>query len=173
MEEEEQKQNGRLFAAVNPDKQPGDKRPAFRGDVTLEGEDAKRQAVLWALTTKAGRTMLAGRTAKSAKDQIDDLAQPKAPEAEPERGPQSDGKQFVVEAHELVLFENGGKTPDKPTLPDYWGYYNPGDGTPLRRLTVWANNDRNGRPTLSGTLSVHEPALELKRSRERHRGRGM
>ena len=61
-------------------------------------------------------------------------------------------------ARQIVLFPNGFKAeaPDKDR-PDYWGAYNPGDGSPVVRLSVWTKKDRNQNAMLAGSTSYPIP----------------
>ena len=55
---------------------------------------------------------------------------------------------------QVVVFPNGFKdeAPEKERN-DFWGLYNPGDGTPLARIAYWMKTDKNGRLYLSGATS--------------------
>lgn len=169
---------GRLIAFLNLKKEPGDNKPAFEGRVSLPQDANERRAALWAHTTKKGRTMLAGRVSKSAVSQIEELARP-ARDADDVLVEQalSDGKQFTVDPHEILLFSNARKGPEQAAHPDYWGYYNPGEGAPLMRLAVWAKTNAQGKAMLTGSVQVHEPIHEPVPERERkpvrQRGRSM
>jgi hypothetical protein len=59
---------------------------------------------------------------------------------------------------QLVLFPNGFKAeaPEKDR-PDYWGAYNPGNGEPVVRISVWAKKDRNQHAMLGGATSYPLP----------------
>jgi hypothetical protein len=160
-------EEGRFIAFLNRDKQPEDNKPAFEGKLSLPQSTDERRAVLWAHTTKQERTMLAGRVSKSATAQIEELARPRQPDDRTIDQAQTDGKQFAVDPHEILLFSNGHKK--QSNQPDYWGYYNPGDGAPLMRLAVWAKSDAHGKAMLAGSVKEHEPVAE--RSPERPRGR--
>jgi hypothetical protein len=65
---QDDEEEGRFIAFLNARKQPGDNKPAFEGKLTLPEDADERRAVLWAHTTKAGRTMLAGRVGKTASE---------------------------------------------------------------------------------------------------------
>jgi hypothetical protein len=169
----EPRRQGRLVAFLNADKQPGDQRPAFNGEISLPEDPIERHLVLWAHATKKGHTLLAGRVSKSAMEQIEALTRPSPERAEDliEQA-QTDGKQLAVDINEILMFENTRKTPEQAKAPDYWGYFNPGNGEPLMRVTAWAKTDSHGKAMLSGAVDVHEPAHELKKQRERLRSRG-
>ena len=149
---EDNEPKGALRARLNADKQPGDKKPAFHGTLTLPGETGERELALWAEKTRKGATMLAGKAAESAIEKIKALA---GPPKVPDTAPRTDGKQFAIDPYDVMLFENikDGKTPNPP---DYWGYYHPGSDKPLMRLAVWARTDRDGKVLLSGTVRAHQ-----------------
>jgi hypothetical protein len=169
--ENDQRRQGRLLAFLNPDKEPGDARPAFSGSLTLPDDASERRIALWAHTTKKGHTLLAGRVSQSAQEQIAALLRPVSASETLIEEAQSDGKEFAVDPGEVLLFANIRKTPEHAQAPDYWGYFNPGNGEALMRVSVWAKTDSRGKAMLSGALDVHEPARDLQRQRERHRGR--
>jgi len=52
----DQRRQGRLVAFLNADKQPGDQRPAFNGEISLPEDPIERHLVLWAHATKKGHT---------------------------------------------------------------------------------------------------------------------
>jgi|EndMetStandDraft_9_1072997.scaffolds.fasta_scaffold05994_2 hypothetical protein len=168
------REDARILAFLNSEKQLGDNKPAFEGKLSLPGNRQERRVALWAHTTKQGRTMLAGRVSRSAAAQIEELARPVRDDDDAliEQA-QTDSKQFAVDAHEVLLFTNSRKGPESSSAPDYWGYCNPGDGAPLMRLAVWAKTDSRGRAMLSGTVKEHEAAPEEpSRTPERRRGLG-
>ena len=61
-------------------------------------------------------------------------------------------------ARQIVLFPNGFKdeAPEK-NRPDYWGAFNPGNGEPIVRISVWAKKDRNQHAMLAGATSYPIP----------------
>ena len=165
---------GRMIAFLNAQKEAGDSKPAFEGRVSLPQDPNERRVVLWAHTTKKGRTMLAGRVSKSAAAQIEELARPaREPDDSLIDQAQTDGRQFAVDAQEMLLFANARKGPEQSSHPDYWGYYNPGDGASLMRLAVWAKTDAHGKAMLSGSVKVHEPVPEPERRPARRHSRSM
>ncbi|MGE0700344.1 MAG: hypothetical protein AB7O57_14700 [Hyphomicrobiaceae bacterium] len=153
---------GDFVAFMNRDKQPGDNRPAFEGRIAKPGTDERREMSLWAHQYADPRTgeiriMFNGSVdaidaAASAADQLATLV-----EAAPEGAEQSLNN-LSLKARQVVLFPNGFKeeAPDKDR-PDYWGAYNPGDGTPLVRISTWLKKDRNGRAFMSGATQYSLP----------------
>ena len=108
----EQRRQGRLVAFLNADKQPGDQRPAFNGDITLPDDPSERRLLLWPHAIKKGHTLLAGRVSKSAMEQIEALTRPSPERAEDliEQA-RTDGRQLAVDINEILMFENSRKTP--------------------------------------------------------------
>lgn len=150
-----QQPRGDFVAFMTRDKQPGDKRPAFEGRIAKPGTEDKHEMALWAheyTDPKTGevKVMFNGSAdavpaGAPAAEQIAALVK-LAPE-----GGVATLNNLSIAARQIVLFPNGFKddVPGKDR-PDYWGAYNPGDGTPLVRISVWAKADRNGRAYLSG-----------------------
>ncbi|MDX2264106.1 MAG: hypothetical protein NW215_03945 [Hyphomicrobiales bacterium] len=161
--------SGRFIAFFKADaKQAGRKGPDFEGTLTLPGGEERRVG-LWARKTKAGKTMLSGRLSRGAVAQIEELTRDLQSEDTPAEDPQSDGAQFAVDPHDIVLFR--ASKPDGSKLPDYWGYCHPGGNAPLMKLSVWAKTDKRGRAMLSGAVAVHEPAKDMQAERQRRRAR--
>lgn len=161
---------GVLRAQLNPDKQPGDKRPAFQGTLTLPNEGAKRDVVLWARKDRNGVAMLTGKAQSSALEQIQALVEP--PTELPVDAPLTDGKQFAIDPYQIMLFTTKEKVPNGP---DFWGLYHPGPNAPLMHVAVWAKTDRDGKALLTGNIKVHKDAPERApnkaKTRTRDRGR--
>lgn len=67
----------------------------------------------------------------------------------------NDGKPFKLEPDAVILFANKTKDADNPERPDYYGFYNPGDGK-LQRIAAWSQLDRYGNPMLTGSLQPFE-----------------
>ena len=57
---EDNEPKGALRARLNADKQPGDKKPAFHGTLTLPGETGERELALWAVNRHAILTPIVG-----------------------------------------------------------------------------------------------------------------
>lgn len=108
---------------------------------------------------------MTGHAGHSATAQIDNIAagQPAPADEEQLQQSQATGTELAVDPHQVILFRNDRKEPGSKQ-PDYFGYYNPGTGTKLQRLDVWAKNDKFGKPMLSGNVTHHkaEPKNEMK-----------
>lgn len=153
---------GDFVAFMNRDKQPRDKRPAFEGRIAKPGTDEKREMALWAheyADPKTGEMKImfngsvdAVPTGTPAAEQLAALVA-----AAPAAQDQSFNN-LTIAPRQIVLFQNGFKAdaPEKDR-PDYWGAYNPGDGSPLVRTSVWLKTDRNGRAYLSGATQYPIP----------------
>lgn len=158
----QQQPRGDFIAFMNRDKQPGDNRPAFEGRISKPGSEDRHDITLWAheyTDPKTGemRVMFNGsadaiaRTA-AAGDQIAALVKQSEGTKEATMGG------LTLAPRQVVLFPNGFKdeAPEKQR-PDYWGAYNPGDGSPVVRSSVWLKKDRSGRAYLSGATSYPLP----------------
>lgn len=160
MDQSEQ-QHGNFVAFMNRDKQPGDRRPAFDGRLSTPGAEDERRFALWVheyTNPKTGEVlqMFNGEVGRvdakaSALDQIAALSKA-APGQEAAIG------NLSLSPGQIVIFPNGFKAeaPDKQR-PDYWGAYNPGNGEPIVRISVWAKKDRNQNPMLTGATNYPLP----------------
>ncbi len=152
---------GNFVAFINRDKQPGDKRPMFEGRLAQPGRDEEHPFALWAhefTDPKTGevKTMFngeAGTVAVNAlpADQVAALMR-NAPSAEGTIG------NLTLSPRQLVLFPNRFKSdaPDKKR-PDYWGAFDPGDGSPVVRVSAWMAQDRYKNAMLRGATSYPVP----------------
>lgn len=157
----DQHKNGNFVAFINRDKQPGDKRPMFQGRISQPGRDEEHPFSLWAdefTDTRTGevKTMFNGEAGAlavnaAAADQVASLMRD-APNTEAELG------NLKLTARQVVLFPNRFKhdAPEKDR-PDYWGAYNPGDGTPVVRFSAWMSKDRYRNAMLRGATSYPIP----------------
>lgn len=149
-EETNQAETGRLTAYKNRAHEAGSKQPAFKGTIHPEGSTDKRPLALWArISKKTGDTYFTGKAGESAAAQIEKIA---AGEPEDDTSTADTDNEQTLKPHEVRLFKNTRKEPGTKQ-PDYFGQYNPGDGTKLQRLDVWAKNDKYGKPMLSGNAA--------------------
>lgn len=170
----DQQPRGGFAAFMNRDKQPGDKRPAFEGHICKPGSDQKRPLPLWAheyTDPKTGevKIMFSGRAGKTVDTVVNadmspaqQLAALTKPVQQLTRS-QADATalalgNLTIADDQVTLFPNGFKdeAPDN-NRPDYWGGYNPGDGSPIVRIAAWMQTDRNGRLYLSGGTTYPIP----------------
>lgn len=152
---------GNFVAFINRDKQPGDKRPMFQGRLAQPGQESEHPFTLWAhefTDSKTGevKTMFNGEAGAlalnaEAADQVNALMR---------AAPSIDGTigNLKLAPRQLVLFPNRFKSdaPEKKR-PDYWGAYNPGDGTPVVRVSAWMAKDRYQNAMLRGATSYPVP----------------
>lgn len=153
---------GDFVAFMNRDKKPGDNLPMFEGRIGKPGADDKHGLALWAheyADPKTGgvKVMFNGQADAVARnaaaaDQINTLVRQSEGAKEATLGG------LTLAPRQVVLFPNGFKdqAPDK-NRPDYWGAYNPGDGSPIVRSSVWLKTDKYGRAFLSGATSYPMP----------------
>lgn len=158
-----QAHRGNFRAFKNTSKEIGDDRPLFQGKLTLPNSKDERSFALWPYASgKDGATILSGRAGASANSQIAAYTQPSKEQVERmavELPSRNGAEPFRLEPDAVVLFTNKTKQEANPDRPDYYGFYNPGDGT-TQRLAVWSQLDRYGSPMLSGSLQTYEPALD-------------
>lgn len=185
MEEDAQQPSpGNFIAWMNRNKREDDRKPVFTGEITLPEEAGKRPIALWVtVSNKTQKTMLTGRANRSAQDQIAKYAGksreegggPEAPEVsrDDEFGPEPEAVDepaneldMDVKPNDIVLFTNPQRDRDHQSRPDYFGYFNPGEGQQVMRLSVWARTDRGGNAMLSGSVVPFERALDRDAERD-------
>ena len=150
---------GTLRAFLNPDKLPGDDKPAFTGMLTFPGEEMERAFALWSRKDKNGAVILSGRiqvVSGSALDQIAGLTAdaPKADKLTVGKG----AKPLSLQPRDIVLFENKNKGAKRP---DFYGWHHTGQqGREPLQVAVWARTDTNGRAYITGNLQELTPQQE-------------
>jgi hypothetical protein len=88
--------------------------------------------------------ILSGRAGVSANSQIAAYTQPPKEQEQQmavEIPSKNGGDPFKLEAGSIILFTNKTKDAENQGRPDYYGFYNPGDGK-LQRIAAWSNLDR-------------------------------
>ena len=155
---------GNFRAFKNNSKEVGDDRPLFQGKLTLPNSNEERSFALWPYASKKdGATILSGRAGASANSQISAYTQPDREQVQRlavELPAQENGKPFKIDPDALFLTENKTKDSNNPSRPDYYGFYNPGDGK-LQRVAAWSQLDRYGNPMLTGSLQLYERGKEM------------
>jgi len=158
-----QPDRGNFRAFKNTSKEVGDDRPLFQGKLTLPGMKEERSFALWPYASeKDGTTILSGRAGLSANSQIAAYTQPPKEQVQKlavELPSRNGAEPFKLEPDSLILFTNKTKDQENQGRPDYYGFYNPGDGK-LQRIAAWSNLDRYGNPMLTGSLQLHEQRME-------------
>lgn len=162
MDQPNQQPRGDFVAFMNRDKQPGDNRPAFEGRISKPGAEEKHVITLWAHEYTDPKT---GEVKVMFNGQAEAISRNSAPAEQINAlvRQASDAKEATLGGlslapRQVVLFPNGFKAdaPEKDR-PDYWGAYNPGDGSPVVRNSVWLKKDKSGRAFLSGATSYPLP----------------
>lgn len=157
-----QNDRGNFRAFKNTSKEIGDDRPLFQGKLTLPNSKDERSFALWPYASgKDGATILSGRAGASANSQIAAYTQPSKEQVERmavELPSRNGSEPFRLEPDAVVLFTNKTKQ-EGQDRPDYYGFYNPGNGS-TQRIAAWSQLDRYGSPMLSGSLQTYEPTLD-------------
>lgn len=161
---------GNFRAFKNNSKEIGDDRPLFQGKLTLPNSKDERSFALWPYASeKDGATILSGRAGVSANSQIASYTQPAKETVQKlavEIPSKSGGEPFKLEPDSLILFTNKSKDADNQERPDYYGFYNPGDGK-LQRVAAWSQLDRYGNPMLTGSVQAYDQNKQMEQDAER------
>lgn len=162
-----QQPRGNFVAFMNRDKQAGDNKPAFDGRIAKPGADDEQRCALWSFeyTDKETGEILIGfngradgiNTKAEAIDQIMGLLSAKSTGDVIELA----GK-LKLAPHQIVLFTNKKKAEasDKDR-PNFYGFHNPGDGSPVVSISAWARKDRNEHAMLSGSTQYPIPGKSV------------
>lgn len=153
---------GNFIAYLNRDLEPGVKKPAFDGRISIPGRDEEMRFALWA---HAYRNPSTGETQVMFSGKASNVVTNAAPleqmttlvKASPENTKATIGN-LTLAPRQVVLFLNRFKAdaPEKDR-PDYWGAFNPGNGEPVVRISAWARRDRNDHAMLTGATSYPLP----------------
>lgn len=163
-EQKDYSNRGKFRGFKNKKKEHGDDRPLFEGKLSLPGMKEERAFALWAYGGKEdGATILSGKASEPASMQINAYTKPTQDEVQKIAAtlPARDGRDpFKLDPDALILFTNKskGEEGDK-NRPDYYGFYNPGDGN-IQRISAWSKLDRYGNPMLTGSLEAYERKLD-------------
>lgn len=161
---------GNFRAYKNNSKEVGDDRPLFNGKLTLPGMKDERGFALWPYASeKDGSIILSGRAGATANSQISSYTQPPKEQVQQmavEIPSRNGGEPFKLEPGSLILFTNKTKDAENPGRPDYYGFYNPGDGK-LQRIAAWSQLDRYNNPMLTGSLQPYERNMEKAQDADR------
>ncbi len=166
MTEPTDKPKGTIRAFLNPDKLPGDDKPAFTGTLTFPGDEKERAFALWSRKDKNGGVILSGRihvVSGSALDQITGLTTEEETKAE-KLTVGKGAKPLSLKPREVVLFENKNKGDKRP---DFYGWHHTGQaGREPLQVAVWAKIDTNGRAYITGNLQEPTPQQEQEQVQE-------
>lgn len=158
---------GDFAAFLNRDKQPGDNKPIFDGRIAKPGTEDEQRVALWAFEytdkktgeVRTGFNGTAGAivTTAAPMDQIASLLK-QAPAADVIEMPGN----LKLAPRQVVLFANPSKddAPEKKR-PDFYGYFNPGDGSPVVSISAWMGKDRYDHAKLSGATQYPTPGKSV------------
>jgi hypothetical protein len=143
---------GVFRAFLNTDKNQGDDKPTFQGNLTLpNAEDQERAFALWGRATKNGGIMLTGRTTPVQGKAIAQIANLITPVAETAPALTVPDRNVTLKPGEIVLFQS--KSDDGGKRPAFYGWHHSGiAGQGLLDVAVWAKTDTKGRAILTGNL---------------------
>lgn len=165
--DQRQQTRGNFVAFMNRDKQAGDNKPAFDGRIAKPGADDEQRCALWSFeyTDKATGEVLMGfngradgiNTKAEAIDQITALLGAKSTAEVIELA-----GNLKLAPHQIVLFTNKKKAEGAgKDRPNFYGVYNPGDGSPVVSISAWARKDRNQHAMLSGGTQYPIPGKSI------------
>lgn len=164
-EPEAQKQDekvGRFDADQNvywSDKKPN--QPRYRGKLTLPNNAEQRAFNLWVNLPKEDpkepdkkrNVYMTGTVTDTASAALEKMAHKTPPMTEEQMLElvQYTADGYAVKPYHINLFPAKNHDPSK-NQPNLYGYYNPGDGTPLQKVDVWMKpkgKDRSGNDMYS------------------------
>lgn len=158
-----QRPRGNFVAFLNRDKEPGDSKPIFDGRLAKPGTEDEQRFALWPFEYADKKT---GQVMTGFNGQVSAIATTAAPMDQIAALLKQAPADAVVEMpgnlnlapRQIVLFANPSKddAPDKKR-PDLYGYFNPGDGTPIVSIAVWMGKDRYDHAMLTGATQYAEP----------------
>ena len=156
-------QRGNFVAYMNRSKQPGDKKPAFDGRIAIPGSDTERRFALWTYDYTDPKT---GEQKLMFNGKTDTVAFTDTPNAQIAQLARTSEQSVMTQgnldlaAGQIVMFPNDyqNEQPENDR-PDYYGYFNPGDGSPVVRIGAWLTKDRYQHAMMSGATSYPRPNL--------------
>lgn len=180
---------GRLEADQNvywSDQKPN--QPRFKGKLTTATNAEPRAFSLWVNISKENpdepdkqrNIYMSGTVTDTTSNALEKMAHKTPPLTEEQKLElvQYTADGYAVKPYTITLFQAKNYDPAKQQ-PNLYGYYNPGDGTPLQRVDVWMRpkgKDRSGNDmlSLSGKVSEYDfdKHLERLKAREAERNQG-
>ena len=164
-----QQPRGNFIAGKNRSKQPGTNYPDFTGRIGVPGRTNENGIAIWLGRDKNGKLYISGRMDPTPITN-DVMAQLESMTEQPvhDMTDMADGAaNLKLRPLQFVGFGNKFKQPDpsdtpeaaatRAKRPDFWARLNPGDGSPVVAVAVWAGQDRYGRPILRGATSYPIP----------------
>lgn len=149
-------QRGNFRVIINDRKTPDNDQPMFTGTLTLPGSTEERTVALWAHESKTG-LVFNGTAAESLRAQIEQrtVKTVEQPSMSIKVAELKD-KALEVKPGDVVLFTNAQRA-ENPARPHYFGYWNPGKGQPLHRISAWERIGEQGKHILLGGVERDEP----------------
>lgn len=150
-------------------KDPASNYPDFTGRLSLPGGAHEHGVAVWAGRDKTGKLYFSGRInptpiTENAMAQLESLTDRPVHDL---TDVTEAAANLQLRPYQLVCFANRFKEPNETDTPeeaekrakrpDFWGRLNPGDGSPVVALSIWADQDRYGRPILRGAISYPVP----------------
>lgn len=160
---------GNFIVGQNRAKEPGTNVPDFTGRIGIPGRDQEFPCALWMGRDKNGKLYLSGRMSPTpitadVMTQLESMTeQPVHDATDVAEG----AANLALKPFQIVGFPNKFKAPNpadtadeaerRAKQPDFWARVHPGDGTPVFQVSIWAGQDRYGRPILRGATSYPQP----------------
>lgn len=155
--------------------------PRYKGKLTLAHNAEPRALSLWVNIArenpddpdKKRNVYMSGTVTDTTSAALEKMAHQVPPLTEEQKLElvQHTADGYAVKPYAINLFQAKNYDPAKQQ-PNLYGYYNPGDGTPLQRVDVWMRpkgKDRNGNDmfSLSGKVSEYDFDEHLERIKKR------
>jgi hypothetical protein len=155
--------------------------PRYKGKLTLPNNAEPRAVSLWVNIAKENpdepdkkrNVYMSGTVTDTTSAALDKMAHQAPPLTEEQKLElvQHTADGYAVKPYSINLFQAKNYDPAKQQ-PNLYGYYNPGDGTPLQRVDVWMRpkgKDRNGNDmfSLSGKVSEYDFDDHMERIKKR------
>ena len=167
-----QQAKGDFYAPLNRRKQPGDKQPIFKGRLNKPDDEAKLPIALWGFDYVDKKTGEVKRGFSGDQDgvasNIPAQAQIDALMADVDAGKEVTVANLTLRPGQITLFTNGFKdeAPER-NRPDYWGWFNPKDGTPPVMVNIWVKTfEDSGVAYLSGKTQYPLPGKSLREQQD-------
>ncbi|HRD74664.1 MAG TPA: hypothetical protein PK264_01810 [Hyphomicrobiaceae bacterium] len=174
-------ETGNFIVGQNRAKQPGTNTPDFTGRIGIPGREHEFPVALWAGRDRHGKLYFSGRiTPTPITDNV--MAQLESLTDRPvhDATDMADaGPGLTLRPFQMVAFANKSKEPvdtdskdeaaTRAKRPDFWARVNPGDGSPVFQVGIWAGQDRYGRPILRGETSYPQPAKAAEKAPARRK----
>lgn len=163
------KRPNNFIVGQNRAKTPGTNYPDMTGRITIPDTDREYPIAVWAARDKNGKLYFSGRITPTpitdnAMAQLETMTDQPVHDA---TDIAAAGPNLTLRPYQFVAFQNKFKAPDpadtpdqaekRAKRPDFWARVNPGDGTPVFQVGIWAGQTRYGTPILRGETSHIQP----------------